>query len=129
VSENASGNRPKLVAVAGEPSGDTKPARASRTPESSPAREPESQESQERRWTLRILFALLAFTLAALLVQTWRARELNGRVGALESELARSQAAVAAHEAHLAEVRSQVGELEQGFARLQELVSRDPAPR
>ena len=85
---------PRLVALDAPPAGG-----AGGTPE------PESPESQERRWTLRILFALLAFTLAALLVQTWRARELHSQIGQLESELAASQAAVAAHQAHLSEVR------------------------
>jgi cell division protein FtsB len=107
---------PRLVALDAPPAGG-----AGGTPE------PESPESQERRWTLRILFALLAFTLAALLVQTWRARELHSQIGRLESDLVASQAAVAAHQAHLSEVRSQVGDLEQGFSRLQELVSRPPA--
>ena len=110
--------RPRLVAV-----GETPASGAGSAPE------PESQESQERRWTLRILFALLAFALAALLVQTWRTRDLHTQIGNLESELAASQAAIAAHEAHLSEVRTQVGELEHGFTRLQALVTRTPAAR
>jgi cell division protein FtsB len=113
--------KPRLVAVGDESSGSASP--------SAQGGDPESREDQEQRWTRIVLFALLAFTLAALLVQTWRARELHAQIGSLESELAISQAAVAAHEAHLSEVRSEISDLQAGFARLNELVTRSPVSR
>jgi cell division protein FtsB len=119
--------KPRLVAVGDESTGGS----ASSSPHSpSPqSGDPESREHQEQRWIRIVLFALLAFTLAALLVQTFRARELHTQIGALESELVASQAAVAAHEAHLSEVRSEISDLQAGFERLSELVTRSPASR
>jgi cell division protein FtsB len=115
--------KPRLVAAGAESTGG---APASSLPQSG---DPESRDPQEQRWTRIVLFALLAFTLAALLVQTWRARELHTQIATLESELAASQAAVAAHEAHLSEVRSEISDLQAGFARLNELVTRSPVSR
>ena len=108
---------PKLQAVPSEGDG---------PPSASPAGADSGREERLTRW---VLAALLVFAVFALVVQTWRARDLHTQVNALSTELSATRAELAAHQAHLIQVRTQVGDLQAGMAELQELVARDPAAR
>ena len=67
------------------------------------------------------LAGLLALSVLGFAQQGRRAERLSARVAGLEAELAVSEAALEAHQSHLADVRNAVSEL-------QELVGRGPAP-
>ena len=83
------------------------------------------------RW---LLIVLLAMAMLALVIQTWRSRDLHAQVETLSTELSAARAEIAAHQTHLGEVREQMGavqgvlaELEAATAGLKAVVDRDPA--
>ena len=99
-------------------------------PESDKGADPAGDDpGREERWARYVLAALLAFAVFALIVQTWRARDLHTQVNTLSTELSATRAELAAHQSHLIQVRDKVGDLQAGVAELEALVARDPAGR
>ncbi len=98
-----------------------------------PSTEQAEPETEERGRQLRgILIAFLTvavLVLAYLLIdQTRTSRALESQVSALEGEVVRAEATVAAHELRLEQVRDQVGGLAAQVGALQALVERDVGP-
>jgi len=88
------------------------------------ARRRERRHSGVLLWALGIALAVVVMLFAA---QLQRSSQLADQVGALESELEASRAALAAYESHLGEVRNRVGGLSAQVRELEALVERGPS--
>ena len=103
---------PHLVALESDESAATEPGVAEAVP--------------SRGRTNLILAMLLVAVLSGLLAQSWRASQLEGRVGELEAQLGNAQAELRAREAHLSLVREAVGGVSRELTALEKLVEQEP---
>jgi hypothetical protein len=94
-------------------------------PEASAPR-PASGEPQSSRRSFRLLVALLLLAALALVVQTRRVGQLEGRVEGLGSDLASARQEIEAYQGQIGQVRGLVDDLGTRLEELRGLLGQDP---